>query len=116
MRFAESGLQRVEVGRVFGGETLDGEEVVSVGLYCKEQTGTHGHAFEQDSAGSTDAVFASDVRARQSQMMAQEVAQQQAGLYSALIDLAVDGYLDRKALTHRGRRWCKSKENTHPSE
>ena len=53
---------------------------MSVGLHREHQAGAHRLAVEEDRAGAADAVLAADVRAGQAELVAQEVAQQQARL------------------------------------
>ena len=65
---------------------------VAVGLHREHQAGAHRRAVEQDHrAGAAYAVLAADMRAGQPQIVAQEIAQQQARLDLRSIGRAVDG-------------------------
>jgi hypothetical protein len=66
---------------------------VTVGLHGVHQAGTHRLAVEQDRAGPAHAVLAADVRAGQTQLVAQPVHQRQAGLHLRRARNAID--LDR---------------------
>ena len=77
-------LQRV-VFAVLVGEALDGRNFVIPGLHRQHQAGAHRLAVEQHGAGAADAVLAADMGAGQRQIVAKEVAQQQARFDAALI-------------------------------
>jgi len=92
VRFAEAGLQRVQI--LFagvGGQALDGHHRVTAGLHRKHDAGAHRLAVEEDGAGPAHAVFATDVGAGQVSLVADEIGEQQARLDSPLVGLAVDG-------------------------
>jgi hypothetical protein len=56
-----------------------------VRLHGEEQAGAHGLAIQQHGARTTDAVLAPHVRAREPQLVAQEVAQEEAGLHGGAV-------------------------------
>jgi hypothetical protein len=61
----------------------------AVGLCDERETAPRGRAVDQHGARPADAVLASDVRARQPEIVAQEVDEQQAGLHVTLDRLTV---------------------------
>ena len=81
-------LQGVQIVRA-GVQTLDGRHLPAIRLHGEEQAGADGFTVEEYGAGAADAVLAADVRARQAQVVAQEIAQQQARLDFALIRAAI---------------------------
>jgi len=93
VRLAKRLLQRMQLARL-GGEPLDRGELAAVKLHRKEQAGAHRVTIEQHGAGAADAVLAADVGTGEPELVAQEVAQQQARLDAALVQPAVDPDLD----------------------
>ena len=55
-------------------------DVAAVGLHGEHDAGAHRLAVEEHRAGAADAVLAADVRAGQTQLVPQEVAEQKARL------------------------------------
>src|ERR1700692_2047428 len=70
---------------------LDGQ---SIGLDGEAETGLCRDAFKQDGAGAAHTVLAADMRSGQTQLVTNEVAQQQAGLDVALVPRAVHSHRD----------------------
>ena len=101
------GMQMIGVG----GQALDGEDVVAVGLHREEQAGADGLAVEKDGAGAADAMLAAHVGAGQVQVVADEVAEQQAGLHLALIIDAVDAYIDSYQVSHAETSLPRARSN-----
>src|SRR5438309_665597 len=79
---AERLLERVELAVAH--EPLDRQKLGAVGLDRQHDAGTRGFAVEQNSARAADAVLAADVRARQAQVLAEEIHEQLAGLAASL--------------------------------
>ena len=79
-RRAEAALQRVMTAERLlqrpPRQALDRAHVAAVGLHGEHQARAHGDAVELDGARAADAVLAADVRARQAELVSQEVAQQ----------------------------------------
>jgi hypothetical protein len=72
----EGVLERVECpGLVAGREALDRRDVGAVGLAGQQQAGADGGPVEPDRAGAAHAVLATDVRAAQPEIVAEEVRQ-----------------------------------------
>ena len=82
MVLAERLLERVELAVAH--ESLDRQELGAVGLDREHDAGTRGLAVDQNSARAADAVLAADVRARQAEVLAQEIREQLAGLAAPL--------------------------------
>ncbi len=95
-------LQRMQV--IHGPQSLDGENLVAIGLHGEHQAGADRLSVEQDGARAAHAVLAADVRAGQTQLVAQEVAQQQARLDGPFILGAVDGdgHIEFEKVAHIG--------------
>ena len=93
MRLPEAILQRVHL--IWAAvQPFDGGQLASIRLYSEKQAGADGHIIQQYSTCSADAVFAAYVRACQTEVVAQKVAQQQSRLDRALIPLAIYGQSD----------------------
>ena len=90
----ERPLQRRQLA-VLAGEALDGRDLGAVGLDREQHAALHRLAVEEDRAGAAVAGVAADVRARQVEVVADEVDEQLARLDLALVALAVDGDRDR---------------------
>lgn len=71
MTFIERALQRVELTVL--GETFDSPQAVPIGLNCEHHAGAHRFTIEKHCARAAHAVFAADMRAGQSQLVADEV-------------------------------------------
>jgi len=98
VRFLESFLDDMQV---FGlPKAFDCLYLVSICLDGKHQTGADGLSIKQDCTGATDTMFTSDVRAGQAEVMTQEIAQQDARLYFALVLGSIDSNGKLKKVTH----------------
>ena len=99
---SERGLQRIQlaVGR---GQALDGLDVVAVGLHREHDARPRRLAVEEDRARAADAVLAPDVRAGQAEILAEEIAEQQARLDLAAVPRAVHGDVDGDVRAHEAR-------------
>ena len=73
---AERLLQRRQLVGV--GEALDGLDVGAVDLHRQHQAGAHRRAVDDHRAGAADAMLAADVRAGQSERVAQKIAEMRA--------------------------------------
>src|SRR5262249_39688885 len=91
-------LQRMQLVR--GSQALDRTELGTVRLHGEHQTRADGAAVHLDRARPTDPVLASEVQAGESEILAQEVTQQEAWLDLALVLHAVDGDRDPMLLAH----------------
>ena len=72
MLFAEGFLDRMELS-IRAGQPLHREDLGPVGLDREEQARTHGASVHQHGADSADAVFASEVRSGEVEIVAQEM-------------------------------------------
>jgi hypothetical protein len=88
MRLAEALLKWVQVLEILA-ETFDGCDRMAISLDGKHQARPNRQAVEQNGAGTTDTVFATDMRAGEPELMPEEITQEQAWLSFALIDLAI---------------------------
>ena len=104
VRLAERRLQRVQLGAVRGGQALDRRDRGAVGLHGEHQARAHRLAVHQHGAGAADAVLAADVRAGEAELVAQEVAEQQARLDLGGVGRAVDGHADAETIRHGATR------------
>jgi hypothetical protein len=59
-------------------QSLDGRDLVALGLNREHQARSHRRAIEKDGAAAADAVLAPDVRARETEVVAQVVRQKPA--------------------------------------
>jgi hypothetical protein len=84
MRFPECLLQRMEIILV-GCQPFNGRDTVTIRLHSKNQTGTHGLPIEHYGARAANSMLTAYMRTRQAKFMSQEIAQQQARFYAALI-------------------------------
>ena len=92
-------LQRVELS-VRQRQRFDGGQFLAVGLHGQHLARARGAAVEVDGAGAAHAVLAPDMRSGQTQLVADEVGQQHAGLDLALVVPAVDIELDLATIRH----------------
>lgn len=98
VRFPESFLDDMQV---FGiSKAFDCLNLVSICLDSKHQTGADGLPIEQDCTGTADTMFTSDVSAGQAEVMTQEIAQQDARLYFALVWGIIDSNGKLKKVAH----------------
>ena len=74
----EGALQRVELVAV--GQAFDGADLFAVGLYREHQARAHRLAIDQHGAGAAHAVFAADMRAGLSAILADRIDQRAARL------------------------------------
>jgi hypothetical protein len=96
--FPKSVLQRVLLTVL--GQPFDGQQPGAVGLYGQHQTRPDGLAVHQDGTRAANTVFAANVAARQSQVLAQEIDQQGPWLNLAAIGHAVYRQLNRPLVGH----------------
>ena len=75
-------------------EPLDGRDLGAVGLDREDRAGLRAAAVDEDGAGAALTGVAADVRAGQTQVFAEEVDQEHAGVDVSLARLAVDGHRD----------------------
>src|SRR6266487_1056493 len=71
-------------------QPLDGRDVVAIHLDGEHQAGAYRLAVHQHGTGAAHAVLAPDVRAGESQLVAQKVGEEQPRLHRALVAHAVD--------------------------
>jgi hypothetical protein len=90
-------LQGMElaVGR---GESLDGRDGRTLRLDRKREARASGLAVDENRAATADAVLAADVRARETEGMAQDIGEKPSCLDVNLVGDRVDGQLDASAL------------------
>lgn len=86
-------LNRVKPAVV--GQPLDRCDSVAIRLHGQHQARADGIVVEEHGTGAADPVFTSDVGSGQPEILAEEVAQEQAGFDEALARRAVDGHRDR---------------------
>ena len=96
---AEGELDRVQVlvsacHIPVGRQAFDRGQLVAVHLHREQQARAHCLAVQQNRARAARTLFTADMGAGQSQIVAQEVAQQQSRLNRALVGRAVDGDVD----------------------
>src|SRR5213596_75823 len=94
---AERGLermQRIAPPRAVR-QPLDRRDVVPIRLDGEHQAGAHRLAVQQHGTGAAHAVLASNVRAGETQLVAQEVGEEQPRLHRALMAYAVDRHNQR---------------------
>src|ERR1700745_1888377 len=116
---AEAALQRVapakrvlQVGDDPGiGQALDRLYVGAIALHGKEQAAAHHRVIKQHGASAADALLAADMRAGQSEIVAQEIHQRFAGFDPFANFLAIDAQFDvEKSLSHalrpKARYFC----------
>ncbi|GAC1467839.1 MAG: hypothetical protein PVSMB1_16770 [Gemmatimonadaceae bacterium] len=92
MLLPEAFLQRMQVTVL--GQALDRGDRRAVGLDRKDRAGLRAPAVDEDGAGSTLTGVAPDVRARQTQLFAEEVDEKDTRINVALANLPVDGHRD----------------------
>src|SRR5215469_9364352 len=80
-----NGMKRIDAS-----QTLDSADLAAVRLHCKGEAGARRAAIEQDGAHPADPVFATDMSACETQLMAQKVAEKESRLYAAFVDDAID--------------------------
>jgi hypothetical protein len=98
MALAERFLDGMQIFRC--AQPLDGRDLVAIGLHGEHQAGTDRLAVEQDSAGTTYPVLATDMRTSQAQVVAQEIAEQQSWLDRAFIQGAIYIYGNSRQIAH----------------
>ena len=76
-------------------QTLDGEDLPSVRLYCKDGARLDGSAIQQDGASAAVRRVAADMGTCQTQGLANEVDQEESGLYLRLPVNSVDPYANQ---------------------
>ena len=75
------------------GDAFNRENFATIRLHCEHQAGARAAPINQHSASAAHAVFASDMRARETQFMPQKIRQQHAyGRGAAMLDTV---HLDR---------------------
>src|SRR5205807_4266205 len=84
----EGALQCIEL--TLGSEALDGAHILAVCLDGEHQAGACAMAVDKDGAGAADAVLAAEMRAREAELVAQEIGEREARLDRALVRRAVD--------------------------
>src|SRR2546425_6232591 len=96
---AERGLERMQRIAPLRAvrQTLDRRDVVPIRLDGEHQAGAHRLAVQQHRTGAAHAVLASNVRAGEAQLVAQEVGEEQPRLHRTLVARAVDGDHQRHA-------------------
>jgi hypothetical protein len=87
---AEGGLDGMERLSVRG-QALHGGDLSPVGLDREDEAGAHRLAVEQHGARSAHPVLAPYMRAGETELMAQEVAQEETRLLPAVVTSPVDG-------------------------
>ena len=92
-------LQRIQFAG-WTSEGLYGLDVMSICLNSEHDARPNWLAIEQDCARAADAVLASDVRAGQSEILSDKVAEQQTRLDLALVLYAVDVHVKCNATAH----------------
>jgi hypothetical protein len=98
VRFLESFLDDMQV---FGiPKAFDCLYLVSICLDGKHQTGADGLSIEQDCTGTADTMFTCDVSTGQAEVMTQEITQQDARFYFALVLGSIDSNSKLKKITH----------------
>src|SRR5258706_1253823 len=90
---AECGLHRMQ--RLDRAQPLDGLDPLAVGLDGEHQARARAVTLDDHRAGAAHAVLAADMRARQTEVLAQKIRQQAARLDRALVGDAVDRHADR---------------------
>ena len=73
---------------------FDGRHLVTVSLGGEHEAGTHGETVEEHGAGSAHAVLTADMRARQVEILTQEVGERRAQVHVSFVVLAIDVYPD----------------------
>ena len=91
-------LERVELAVLH--EALDRQDLRAVGLDGEHDAGARGLAIEQDRARAADPVLAADVRAREAEVLAQEVHEELARLAAPLALDAVHPEAHSHRITH----------------
>src|SRR2546426_4028189 len=95
---AERFLERMELAGLR--EPLDRHDLRAVRLNGEHDARARRLAVEHDRAGAADAVLAADVRAREPEILAQEVHEQLARLAAPFPGGAIDGEAHRDLVTH----------------
>ena len=98
MLLVETLLDRRELRR--RAETLDGEDLVAVGLDAEDGAALHGQPVHQHGAGPAARGVAAEVGPGQAEHLPDEVEQQQAGLDLRLSWLIVNDALNCSELWH----------------
>ena len=76
------------------GQTFDRGDLGAVGLHGKHQTCSSRLAVEQDGAGATDTMFASEVRAGEADVFADHVSKRSTGFNVEGVAQAIDRDVD----------------------
>ena len=97
------GERPLERGELVAREALDGGHGRAVRLDGEHRAALHEHAVEQDAAGAAAPRVAADVRARQVEIVAQEVDEEPARRHLLLDLLAVHGHGHELARRRLGR-------------
>ena len=92
-----SGCSSVPPG---GRQALDRRHRGAVDLDGEHQARAHRLTVHQHGAGAADAVLAADVRAGEAELVAQEVAEEQARLDVGGVGRAIDGHADAETFRH----------------
>jgi hypothetical protein len=96
---AETTLESVMVGKcllqwveraVACCQPFDSNYLMSVGLHRQHQAGSCRSAVDKNGAGSANSMFASEMSAGQTKLMAQEICKRSSGAYRLVEVLAVD--------------------------
>src|SRR5262252_3904736 len=99
MIFVKRLLQRVQLVGARR-DALDGEKVVAVRLHSEHQARPRRAAVHQDGAGAAYAVLAAEMRAGETELVADKIREREADLDFFLVTLAVDRQGDLARLTH----------------
>src|SRR5437879_8637128 len=100
MLFPDPLLQRMDLASF--GQTLDGVDLRAVGLHGGDGARFRAAAVDHDGTGAALAGIASDMRACQAQLVAQEVHEQHTRVDGRFANLAVDGH---RNLRHELSSW-----------
>ena len=95
------------------GQAFDGLDLMPVGLRRQHDAGARRLAVEEDGAGAADAVLAPDVRAGETEILAEKVAQQQPRLDGSPLPRAVDDDFDGDDRAHEAGSLSQARINTH---
>jgi hypothetical protein len=102
MVFVKGPLQRVEALAL--GQTLHSHKLSVIRLHRQQQAGAHGFAVKENGTGTADAMFATQVRACEMKLLAQEIGQSLACFHHSFVSLPIDPQLDAALSCHRSSR------------